>query len=51
LDEDQADIAQALPGNLISLAWVQACRTQSHPKGILPDRQIDAYQGDLSDYK
>jgi hypothetical protein len=51
LDEDQADIAQALPGNLISLAWVQACRTQSHPKGILPDRQIDAYQGAFSDYK
>ena len=44
LDEDQADIAQALPGNLISLAWVQGCRTQSHPKGILPDREADGYQ-------
>jgi hypothetical protein len=51
LDEDQADIAQALPGNLISLAWVQACSTQSHPKGILPDRQIEAYHGDFVDYK
>ena len=51
LDEDQADIALALPGNLISLAWVQACRTQSHPKGILPDREIEAHQGAFSDYK
>lgn len=51
LDEDQADIAQALPGNLISLAWVQGCRTQSHPKGILPDREAEGYQAHAYDYK
>ena len=51
LDEDQADIAQALPGNLISLGWVHACTTQSDPKGILPDGRIEAYHGDFSDYK
>ncbi len=45
-DEDQADIAQALPGNLISLAWVQACRIQSHPKGILRKPDIEARQQD-----
>jgi hypothetical protein len=50
-DEEQADTAQALIGNLISLAWVQACKSQSHPKGILPDSQIENYRETLAEYK
>lgn len=34
-DEHQADAALALIGNLRSLAWVKACSTQMHPKGII----------------
>jgi|GEM_PF-1609142 len=37
LDEELADTALVLIGNLISLAWVQGCKVQSHAKGILPD--------------
>jgi len=51
LDEDLADTAQALVGNLISLAWVQGCKTQSHPKGVLADSRIETYHGTFSDYK
>ncbi len=50
-DEDQADTAQALMGNLISLGWVQCCSCQSHPKGILPDDGFDAVGQPASDYK
>jgi hypothetical protein len=51
LDEDQADTAAALIGNLISLAWVQACKTQSHPKGILPDSQVEGRHQPRVDHK
>ncbi len=39
MDEDQADAALALVGNLRSLAWVTACSRQVTAKGILSEAQ------------
>jgi hypothetical protein len=50
-DEDLADTALALVGNLISLGWVKACKEQSHPKGILPDCEIASLQDEVTGYK
>ena len=50
-DEDVADTAQALIGNLISLSWVKGCKEQSHPKGILPDCNISGFHMDFTGYK